>query len=162
MDCSIPGVPVLHYLPEFAQTHVHCIGDAIQATSSSVAPFSSCPQSCPTSECFLMCRLFASGGQSIGASASASVLPVNIRGWFPLGLTGLISFLSRNSQESSPAPQFENIISSAFSLFLWSTSHVCTWLLEKTIALIIWAFVSKWNNIKWDINLKKEWSSDTC
>ena len=79
-----------------------------------------------------------------------------------LGLTSLISFLSRNSQESSPAPQFENIISSAFSLFLWSTSHVCTWLLEKTIALIIWAFVSKWNNIKWDINLKKEWSSDTC
>ena len=61
--------------------------------SSSVAPFSSCPQSFPASESFAMSRLFASGGQRIGASAS--VLPVNIQGWFPLGLTGLISLLSK-------------------------------------------------------------------
>ena len=86
-------------------------------TSSSVAAFSSCHQSFPISECFLMCQLFASGGQSIGASASASVLPMSIRGWFPLGLTGLISLLSGNSQESSPAPQFKNISSLALSLF---------------------------------------------
>ena len=62
--------------------------------SSSVVPFSSCPQSFPASGSFLMSWLFASGGQSIGASASASVLPVNIQGWFPLGWTGLISLLS--------------------------------------------------------------------
>ena len=62
--------------------------------SSSVVPFSSCPQSFPASGSFPMSQLFASGGQSIGASASAPVLPMNIQGWFPLGLTGLISLLS--------------------------------------------------------------------
>ena len=62
--------------------------------SSSVTPFSSCPQSFPASESFPMSQLFASGGQSIGASASASVLPLNIQGWFPLGLTGWISLQS--------------------------------------------------------------------
>ena len=63
--------------------------------SSSVAPFSSCLQSFPASESFLMSQLFTSGGQHIGPSASASVLPVNIQGWFPLGLTGLIFLLSK-------------------------------------------------------------------
>ena len=62
---------------------------------SSVAPFSSCPQSFPTSGSFPMSRLFASGGQSSGDSASASVPPMNIQGWFPLGLTSLISLLSK-------------------------------------------------------------------
>ena len=62
--------------------------------SSSVASFS-CLQSFPASESFLMSRLFASGGQSIGASASASVLPMNIQDWFPVGLTGFISLLSK-------------------------------------------------------------------
>ena len=62
--------------------------------SSSVVPFSSCPQSFPASVFFPMSPLFPSGSQSIGASASASVLPVNIQGWFPLGLIGLISLLS--------------------------------------------------------------------
>ena len=61
--------------------------------SSSVAPFSSCPQSFPASGSFPMSKLFASGGQSIGASASASVLPMNIQGWFPLGLTGELNLL---------------------------------------------------------------------
>ena len=64
-------------------------------TSSSVVPFSSCPQSFPTSGSSPMTQLFTSGGQSIGASASASVLPVNIQGWFPWGLTGLISLQSK-------------------------------------------------------------------
>ena len=59
--------------------------------SSSVVPFSSCLQSFPASVSFLMSKFFASGGQSIGALASASILPVNIQGWFPLGWTGLIS-----------------------------------------------------------------------
>ena len=62
--------------------------------SSSVAPFSSCPQSFPASGSFPMSQLFTSGGQSIEASASATVLPVNIQDCFPLGLTGLISWLS--------------------------------------------------------------------
>ena len=63
--------------------------------SSSVVPFSSCLQCCPASGSFPMSQLFASGGQSIGASASTSVLPTNIQAWFPLGLTGLISLLSK-------------------------------------------------------------------
>ena len=65
------------------------------AISSSVVPFSSCPQSFPASGCFPMSQLFASGGQRIGVSASASVLPRNIQGWFPLGWTGLISLQSK-------------------------------------------------------------------
>ena len=63
--------------------------------SSSVTPFSSCPQSCQASGSFPVSWLFISGDQSTGASASASVLPMNIQGWFPLGLTGLISLLSK-------------------------------------------------------------------
>ena len=62
---------------------------------SSVVPFSSCPQSFPTSGYFPMNQLFASGGQSIGVSASTSVLPMNIKDWFPSGLTGLISLQSK-------------------------------------------------------------------
>ena len=63
--------------------------------SSSIIPFSSCPQSFPASGSFTMRQLFTSGVQSIGASASASVLPMNIQDWFPLGLTGLISLESK-------------------------------------------------------------------
>ena len=63
--------------------------------SSSVIPFSSCLQSFPASESFIMSQFFASGGQSIGITASAAVLPMNIQDWFPLGLTGLISLLSK-------------------------------------------------------------------
>ena len=63
--------------------------------SSSAGPFSSCPQYFPASESFTMSQFFASGGQSTGASASASVLPVNIQGWFPLGLSGLISLQAK-------------------------------------------------------------------
>ena len=62
---------------------------------SSVVPFSSCPQSFPASGSFPMSQLFASGGQSIGASAVASVFPMNIQGWSPSGLTGLISWQSK-------------------------------------------------------------------
>ena len=84
--------------------------------SSSVAPFSSCLQPFPASESFPMSQLFTSGGQSIGVSASASVLPMNIQDWFPLGLTGLISLLSKDSQECSPMPQFKSINPSVLNL----------------------------------------------
>ena len=107
---------------------------------SSVEPFSSCLQSLPASGSFLMSRLFGSGGQSIGASAS--VLPMNIHDWFPLGLTGWSSCSPMDSQESSPTPQLKSINSSALS-FLYGPTHIHTWLLEKTIALTRWTFVSK-------------------
>ena len=95
MNHSTPGLPVHHQLLEFTQTHVHRVSDCHPTISSSVIPFSSCFQSFPASGSFPMSRLFASGGRSIGASAAASVLPMNIQGWFPLGLTGLISFRSK-------------------------------------------------------------------
>ena len=88
MDCNTPGFPVHHQLPELAQTYVHQFGDIIQP-SHPVIPFSSCLWSCPASGSFPMSQFFASGSQSIGASASASVLPVNTQNWFPLGLTCL-------------------------------------------------------------------------
>ena len=99
--------------------------------SSSVIPFSSCLQSFPTSESFPVSQFFTSRGQNIGASASASVLPMNIQDWFPLGLTGLISF-----QSKWPSRVFSNTTVQKHQFFitqlsLWSNSHIHTWLLEK-------------------------------
>ena len=78
---STLGLPVYHQHPEFTQTHVHRVSDAIQPSRpSSVVSFSSCPQSLPASESFPMSQLFASGGQSTGVSALASVLPKKSQG----------------------------------------------------------------------------------
>ena len=120
MGCSTPGLPVHHQLLEFVQVHVHWVSDAIQP-SHPVIPFSSCLQSFPESQSFPMSQFFTSGGQSIRVSASASVLPMNIQDWFPLGLTGLITLLSRNSQESSPTPHFKSINSLVLSLLYCPT-----------------------------------------
>ena len=95
MNCSTPGLPVLHHLPEFAQTHVHWNKWSHPTISSSVTLFSSCPQSFPASGSFSRSQLFSSGDQSIGVSDSVSVLPITIHGWFPFGLTGLISLLPK-------------------------------------------------------------------
>ena len=107
VDCSKPGLPVQHQLPEFTQTHTHLVGDAIQPSHPllSLSP----PAFNLSQHRGLFQWVFASGGQSIGVSAAASVLPVNIQGWFPLRLTGLISCSPGNSQESSLAPQFKRI-----------------------------------------------------
>ena len=83
--------------------------------SSSVIPFCSCPQSFPASGSFQMSQFFPSCGQSIGIWASASILPVSIQDWFPLGWTDWISLQSKRLSESSPTPQFKSINSSAFS-----------------------------------------------
>ena len=99
--------------------------------SSSVVPFSSCLQPFPASGSFLMSQFFASDGQSIGASVSAAVLPVNIQGWFPLGWTGLISLQSKGLSRV-----FSNTIVQKHQFFgtrpsLWSNSYIHTSLLEK-------------------------------
>ena len=94
VDCSTPGFPVLHYLLELAQTHVHWVDDTTQSSRCH-------PTISSSVDLFLSIRDFSNesalrmGGQSIGASASAWVLPMNIQGWFLLGLTGLISLLSK-------------------------------------------------------------------
>ena len=111
--------------------------------SSSVTPFSSHLQSFLTSGSFPMSQVFTLDGQSIGVSASTSVLPMNIQGWFLLGLTSLISLQSRGlsrvfSSTTVQKHQFFSILPS-----LWSSSHICTRLLEKTIALTIQTFVGK-------------------
>ena len=98
MDCSTPGLPVLHHLPKFAQVHLHCIGDIFQPSH----PLT--PQSFLASGTFSMNHLFTSDNQNTGASASASVLP------------GLILCCPRDFQESSPASQFEGISSLMFCL----------------------------------------------
>ena len=93
--------------------------------SSSVAPFSLCPQSFPASGSFPMSQLLASGGQNTGASASPSVLPINIQDWLPLGLMWS-PYCPRDSQESSPALQFKSISSSGLSLLYGPTlTSVC-------------------------------------
>ena len=99
--------------------------------SSSVVPFSSCPQSFPTSGSFQMSQLFTSGGQSIGVSASTSVLPMNIQDWFPLGWSGWISLQSKGLSRvfSNTTVQKHHFFGTQLSL--WSNSHTHTWLLEK-------------------------------
>ena len=130
IDCRTPGFPVLDDLPELAQTHVHRVSDAIQPShplSSPSPPAFSLSQH----QGFLMSQLFASGGLSIGASASASVLPMNNQGWFPLGLIGLIFLQSKGLSRvfSNTTVQKHQFFSTQLSL--WSKSHIHTWRLEK-------------------------------
>ena len=135
MDCSTPGFPALHQLPELAQTHVHQVSDAIQPISSSVVPFSSCLTSFPASGSFSMSQFFTSDGQSIGASALASVLPMNLQDQFPLGWTGSISLQSKGVLRvfSNTTAQKHQFFSAQPSL--WSSSHIHThesWKLLET------------------------------
>ena len=114
-DCSMPGLPVLYCPPGFALTHVHWVGDAIQPSHLLL------PLLLPSS-IFTSIRAFSNESvlcikwQNIGASASASVLPMNNQCWFPLGLTGFI-LLSKGLSRVSPAPQFKSINSLALSLY---------------------------------------------
>ena len=109
----MPGSSVFHCLLEFAQSHVHWVGNAI--------PFFFCLQSLPASSSLPVSCLFTSGGQSIGASAS--VLPMNIQDWFSLGLTGLISLQSKGLlRVFSNTIVYKHQFFSA-QLSLWSNSH---------------------------------------
>ena len=121
MDYSMPGFSVLQYLPELAQTHDHWVSDAIQPSHPLSSPSSSCFQSFPASGSFLMSQLFASGGQSIGASASASLLPVNIQDWFSLGLTGWISLKSKGLSTVFSNTKFKSINSLVLSFLYGPT-----------------------------------------
>ena len=164
--CSKPGFPVLHYLPEFAHTHVHRVSDVTQPShpllspppltlnltqnqsqwgqptiSSSVTHFSSCPQSFPASGSFPMSWLFASGGQSIGASASTSVLPMNIQGWFRIDWFDLPTVQGTLKN----VLQYRNLIASVLqcsAFFMVQLSHLYM-TTEKTIAFTRWTFVGK-------------------
>ena len=138
MDYNMWGFPVLHYFPEVAHTHVDLGSNAIQ-TSHHVTPFSSCSQSFPASGSFPMSYFFASGGQSIGALVSASVLPINIQGWFPLGLTGLIPLLSKRLSSLLLHNLKESVLQHSTFFIVQSSIHDY-W---KTTALIIQTFVGR-------------------
>ena len=111
--------------------------------SSSVLPFSSCLQSFPASGSFPISWFFGSGGQSIEASALASVLPMNIQDWFPLGWTGSISWQSKGLSRvfSGTIVQKHQFFSAQPSF--WPNSPICAWLVEETIALTIQTFAGK-------------------
>ena len=111
--------------------------------SSSVTPFSACPQSLPASESFPMSQFFASGGQSIGVSASASILPMNIQDWFPLGWNGWISLQSKGLSRAFSNTCFSKAsVLQRSALFMIHLSHPYM-TTGKTIALTRRTFVSK-------------------
>ena len=143
MDCSTPGFPVLHYLPEFAQTHVHWVSDAIQSSHPLPPHLLFLPSIFPS--------IRVSSNESALCirwpkywSFSFSISPSNeYSGLIFLGLTGLISLLFKGLSRV-----FSNTTVQKHQLFgdqpsLRSNSHICTWLLEKIIALTRWTFVSK-------------------
>ena len=99
--------------------------------SSFVGPFSSSLQSFPTSGSFVKNQLFASGGQSIGASASASVFAMNIQDWSPLGLTDLVSLQSKGLSKVFSNTTVQKLQFFSVQPTLWSSSHIHKWLLEK-------------------------------
>ena len=123
MNCSTPGLLVHHQLAEFTQTHVHQVSDDIQPSHplSSSSPLAPNP---PQHKSFPMSQLFSWGGQSIGASILASVLQMNIQGWFPLGLTGLISLLSKGLSNVFCCTTVQNHQFFGAQSSLWFTSHI--------------------------------------
>ena len=131
MDCSTPGPPCPSPTPGAYSNSCPSSWWCHPTISFSLVPFSFCLQSFPASESFPVSQLFASGGQSIGASASASAPQMNIQSWFPLGLTGLISLQSKGLSRV-----FSNTTVWKHQFFgtqpsLWSNSHMHPWLLEK-------------------------------
>ena len=144
MDCCMPGFPVHHQLLDGACSNSCPLSQWCHTTiSSSVIPFSSCIQSFPASGSFPMSQFFTSGGQIIGVLASASVFPMNIRDWFPLGLIGLISLLSKGLSRvfSNTTVQKHQFFSAQLSL--WSQLSHTYMTTGKTIALTRWTFVGK-------------------
>ena len=148
MDCNTPGFPGHHQLLELAQTHVHWVSDGIQPSHPLSSPSPPNFNLIPASGSFLVSQFFTSGGQSIGVSASASVLPMSIQDWLPLGLTGSISLrfnilafqgtLKNLLQHHSPKASI--LWHSAFFRVQLSHPYMTT---GKTIALTRGTFVGK-------------------
>ena len=139
MDCSTPGLPVHHQLLEFTQTHARWVGVAIQTSHPLLSP-SLLPSIFPSLRSFQMSQLFASGGQSIGVSAS--VFPVNIQDWFPLGWTGWISLQSKGLKSllQHHSSKASILWRSAFLMVKVSHPYLTT---GKTVVLTRRTFVGK-------------------
>ena len=139
MDCSMPGFPVLHYLPKFAQTQVHWVGDAMQSSHLLLSPSPSAFNLSQHQGLFQWVNS-ASGDQSIGASVSASVLPINIQNWSPLGFTGLISLQSKGLSSLFQHHSSKALIIQCSTFFMVQLSYLYM-TTEKPITLTIWTTV---------------------
>ena len=146
MDCSTPGLPVHHQLPEFTQTHVHWVGDAIQPSHPLSSPFFSCPQSFPAPAIFPSWLKWVSSPHQAAKywNFSFNIRPSNEHPELISVRMDWLDLLAvqKDSQESSPTPQFKSINSSALS-FLHSPTLTCIHDPGKTIALTRWTFVDK-------------------
>ena len=142
MDCSMPGFPVHHQIPELAQTHVHRVGDAIQPSHPLLSPSPPAFNLSQHQSLFQWVNSLAWGGQSIGISASASVLPMNTQDWSPLQWTGWISLQSKghSSRLQHHSSKASILWHSAFFIVQLSHPYMTT---GKTIALTRQTFVSK-------------------
>ena len=130
MSHSTPGLPIHHQLPEFTQTHVHQVGDAIQPSHPLSSPFPPAPN--PSEhQSFPMSQLFAWCGQNIRVSALASVLPKNTQDWSPLEWTAWISLQSKGLSRVSSNTTVQKHQFFGAQLSSQSKSHIHTWLLEK-------------------------------
>ena len=159
MNCSTPGLPVHHQLPEFTQTQVHRVSDAYQPSHPLSSPSPPAPNPSQHQSLFQWVNS-ASGGQSTGVSTLSSFLPKNMQDRSPLGWTGWISLQSKGlsrvfSNTTVQKPQFFSA-----QLSLWSNSHIHTWLMEKpwlwldglwwqrsSVSLLIFPPLTHWNNI---------------
>ena len=130
MDCSKPGLSVHHQLPEFTQTHVHWVGDAIQPSHLLSSPSPPAPNPSQHQGLFQWVN-FSWGGQSTGVSASASVLPMNTQDWSPSGRTGWVSLQSKGLSTvfSNATVQKHQFFGTQLSS--QSNSHIHTWPLEQ-------------------------------
>ena len=131
MNCSTPGLPVHQQLPEFTQTHVHWVGDAIQPSHPLLSPSPSAPNPSQHQSLFPMSQFFAWGGQSTGVSVLASFLPKKSQGWSPSEWTGWISLQSKGLSRV-----FFNTTVQKHQFFgaqpsSQSNSHIHTWPQEK-------------------------------
>ena len=138
MDCSTSGFPVHHQLLELAQTYVHGVSGAIQPFHPLPSPALPAFNPSPASGSFQMSQLFALGGQSVGASASASVLPMTSQDWFSLGLTGLISLLSKGLSRVFSKTTVQKHPFFGTQPSLWANSHIRAWLLGKLGKPYLW------------------------
>ena len=129
IDRSTPGFPIHHQLPELLQTYVHQVRDAVQPSHPLSSP--SPPALNLSQHQGLFKWLSSSGGQSIGVSASTSVLPMNIQDWSHLGWTGWISLQSKGLSRVFSDTRVQNHQFFDAQLSLWPNSHIHTWILEK-------------------------------
>ena len=155
MNCSTPGLPVHHQLLESTQTHVHWVGDAIQPSHPLLSPSPPALNPPLASGSFQMSQLFASGGQSIGVSASASVLPMNTQDWSPLGWTGWISLQSKGPSRVFSNTTVQKHQFSGAQLSLESNSHIIHdhWKNHSPFSLFVAYHFTIFNNaFRWILN----------